>query len=149
MTEQFNFLLADDDTDDGFFFTKALKTILSSAELNIVEDGDKLMKYLDTHLENLPDALFLDINMPRKNGAECLFEIKTNERLKNLPVIVYSTSMHESMADKLYKSGAHYYFQKTNLTELETNLQNLVGLMKNKTFMRPMRKDFVLKTTGA
>jgi len=145
MTEQFNFLLADDDTDDRIFFDDALKVVSDSYQLNIVEDGEKLMRYLIAHTKHLPDVVFLDLNMPRKNGAECLKEIKSNDALKKLPIVIYSTSMHESMADSLYSAGAHYYFQKSSLAELEKNLQNVLTLMKTKNFIRPARNNFVLK----
>ena len=145
MTEEFNFLLADDDTDDHLFFDNALKIVSIASHLSIVEDGEKLMQYLISHANKLPDVVFLDLNMPRKNGAECLHEIKSNEELKGLPVIIYSTLMHESMADALYSSGAHYYFQKASLTELETNLNSVLSLMKTKNFIRPTRKNFILK----
>jgi len=145
MTEQFNLLLADDDTDDRLFFDDALKMVPVSSQLKIVEDGEKLMHYLITHAQQLPDVVFLDLNMPRKNGVECLNEIKSNHALKNLPVIIYSTSMHEGMADSLYNSGAHYYFQKATLAELETNLNSVLSLMKAKNFIRPTRANFVLK----
>ena len=145
MTEQFNLLLADDDADDHLFFDDALKTVSSSCHLSIVEDGDELMKYLIAHASQLPDMVFLDLNMPRKNGTECLNEIKSHNELKNLPVIIYSTSMNESIADSLYNSGAHYYFQKATIAELERNLQNVLTLMKTKAFIRPERNNFVLK----
>ncbi|MGZ3902669.1 MAG: response regulator, partial [Bacteroidia bacterium] len=94
-----NILLADDDKDDRYFFEKALKTLSIKAQLTISEDGEKLMAYLLKHSEKLPDVLFLDLNMPRKNGAECLTEIKLHEKLKKLPVIIYSTSLHDDVAD--------------------------------------------------
>ena len=62
-------LLADDDADDRFFFGKALKELPISTELTTVEDGEKLMSYLLKNSEKLPDVLFLDLNMPRKNGS--------------------------------------------------------------------------------
>jgi DNA-binding NtrC family response regulator len=146
MTEQLNVLLADDDADDRFFFEDALKLTPISSELNTVEDGDKLMKYLDANLNQLPDVLFLDLNMPKKNGTECLQEIKSSQTLKNLPVIIYSTSMHEDTADDLYKKGAHYYFKKASLSELETTLHTLLTLMKDKKLTRPSRNDFILRS---
>jgi len=147
MTEQLNFLLADDDADDQFFFDKALKLSSISSDLKIVEDGEKLMHYLLNNVAKLPDVLFLDLNMPRKNGAECLYEIKSNKDLQDLPVIIYSTSMHESVADLLYNNGAHHYYQKKGLTELETMLNDILILVKNKNLERPERGKFILQKT--
>ena len=62
-------LLADDDIDDISFFDKALKELPVSVNLTTVNDGHQLMNYLSENLEHLPDVLFLDLNMPRKNGG--------------------------------------------------------------------------------
>lgn len=114
-----NILLADDDKDDRFFFNEALKQLPIATRLTTVENGEKLMDLLSKNSEHLPDVLFLDLNMPRKNGNECLIEIKRNEKLKHLPVIIYSTSLHELVADELYKNGEDYYIKKTDLSELK------------------------------
>src|SRR5688500_20391697 len=68
-------LLADDDIDDRYFFEKVLKSLMVNTELATVEDGERLMIYLAENSEKLPDILFLDLNMPKKNGTECLSEI--------------------------------------------------------------------------
>lgn len=136
-------LLADDDRDDRFFFDKALKALPIPTQLITVENGEQLMNYLTENSEKLPDVLFLDLNMPRKNGAECLSEIKLNPKLKKLPVIIYSTSLHEDVADLLYKDGAYYYVHKTDLEELEKILLNLLTRMKEKKFIRPPREEFI------
>src|SRR4051812_32115664 len=117
--EALHILLADDDKDDRFFFGKALQAIPILTDLVTVEDGKKLMEHLLKNPKRLPDVLFLDLNMPRKNGSECLAEIKDSPKIKQLPVIIYSTSLHEDVADLLYEKGAHYYIRKTDLTELE------------------------------
>ncbi len=71
-----NLLLADDDTDDCFFFKEALEELPVSAKFTFVNDGVQLMQLLIVNDTSLADALFLDLNMPRKNGFECLSEIK-------------------------------------------------------------------------
>jgi len=86
-----NILLADDDTDDCFFFDKALKEIPIATHLTTVHDGEQLMNYLFENFEHLPNVLFLDLSMPRKTGFECLIDIKENKKLKDLPVIMLST----------------------------------------------------------
>lgn len=149
MTEQFNLLLADDDTDDQLFFDDALKIVSNASHLNIVEDGEELMRYLISNAAHLPDMVFLDVNMPRKNGTECLNEIKSNKALKDLPIIIYSTSMTESLADSLYNSGAHYFFQKATIADLKTNLHSVLTMMKTQKFIRPERNNFILKAARA
>lgn len=144
MKNAFRILLADDDRDDRFFFDKALKTLSFPTKFETVDDGEKLMEYLRKNSGKLPDVLFLDLNMPRKNGAECLAEIKADKALKDLPVIIYSTSMHEDVADVLYKNKAHYYMRKTNILELQALLERILPMMEENQFARPPRSKFVL-----
>ena len=105
-------VLADDDDDDRLLFHDVLKEFPSMVELIVANDGEKLMKLLQN--VNLPDLLFLDLNMPLKNGFECLEEIKKDEKFKNLPVIIFSTSSQPSAIDQVYRSGAHLYVRKPN-----------------------------------
>ena len=100
--KQVNIVLADDDADDCFFFEKALKEIPIESNLSIVRDGDQLMSYLFENIEHLPDLIFLDLSMPRKTGFECLQEIKENDRLKDIQVVMLSTSYPRDMA---YEEG--------------------------------------------
>jgi CheY-like chemotaxis protein len=137
-------LLADDDKDDRFFFAQALKELSIPTKLVTVGDGERLMNYLSKNSENLPDVLFLDLNMPRKNGNECLLEIKLNKKFQQLPVIIYSTSLDELIADVLYKNGAYYYIRKTDLIELKKVLQCILSTMVEKKFTRPARDKFIL-----
>jgi CheY-like chemotaxis protein len=97
-----NILLADDDADDCFFFEKALREIPVNTHLTIVRDGEKLMNYLFENIEHPPDVIFLDLSMPRKTGFECLQEIKENDRLKDIRVVLLSTSYPR---DTVYEQG--------------------------------------------
>src|SRR5678810_1195225 len=101
--------LADDDKDDCLFFSDAVEELQLPVQLTTVHDGEQLMCRLFQMDTYLPFALFLVFNMPRKNGYTCLTEIKTNEALSTIPIIIISTSYDEQMADGLYQTGAHYY----------------------------------------
>ena len=111
-------ILADDDSDDCLFFEKALNEIPIPNRLTIVNDGEELMNYLIANSDHLPDVLFLDLSMPRKTGFECLSEIKENEKLKDLPVIMLSTSFprdnkyEQNIINILYTIGALDYIRK-------------------------------------
>lgn len=140
-------LLADDDKDDRYFFDKALKEMPIKTRLTTSQDGEKLMAYLLKNSENLPQVLFLDLNMPRKNGSECLIEIKKNEKIKHLPVVIYSTSLHEDVADLLYMGGAHYYVRKTDLGELKKILHHVLTMLIKEDFKRPPRDEFIVSLT--
>ena len=105
-------VLADDDTDDCNFFKEALEELTIDTILKIVHDGVQLMKYLLQEGTQVPDVLFLDLNMPLKNGMECLFEIKQHEGLKQLPVIMYTTSINGNIITRLQELGATYCIKK-------------------------------------
>src|SRR5665213_168098 len=110
--KQLNILLADDDTDDCIFFKQALTELIIPTHLIAVHDGEQLMHLLINETIEIPHILFLDLNMPRKNGFECLLEIKLNKKLKNLPVIVFSTSFEQEVVNMLYQNGAQYFIRK-------------------------------------
>ena len=137
-------LLADDDRDDRYFFDKAVKSLSFQTHLTMVDDGAKLMTYLSENSAELPDVLFLDYNMPRKNGFECLSEIKSSPALNALPVIIYSTYVHEEVADMLYARGAHYYIRKAGLEGLTKLIQLVLTLITENKFDRPPREKFIL-----
>lgn len=150
--EQLSILLADDDKDDRFFFSMALEALTVPTQLAIVMDGEKLMAYLDENSHQLPDVLFLDLNMPRKNGFECLSEIKFNKNLKQLPVIIYSTSFEQDVVNLLYKNGAQYYIRKpAEFSQLKRLIQQTVALLtrvlpagKTGNILQPTIENFVL-----
>lgn len=140
-----NIILADDDLDDVFLFKSAVEELALSIKLATVYDGEKLMKRLSQKTLDLPDAIFLDLNMPLKSGQECLTEIKENEELNHLPVIIFSTGYQQTVVDNLYDNGAHYYIQKPSSFEI---LQNLIKkaliLVTENTHTQPNKEDFVL-----
>ena len=144
MEKQLHILLADDDEDDRYFFSKALEKLTIPTQLTTVVDGEKLMIFLTKKTEQPPDVLFLDINMPRKKGNECLMEIKNNKTLKDFPVIIYSTHLDNDLADEFYKMGAHYYMQKGEFSDLTKHLQYLLQLLIKKEFKRPTREAFII-----
>ena len=112
MNASLNVVLADDDKDDCIFFKEALEELPVATKLVTVNDGVQLMQLLFEEETMLPHVLYLDLNMPRKNGFECLTEIKLNEKLKQLPVIIFSTSFNPEIANRLQENGAKYYIRK-------------------------------------
>src|SRR5688572_4775409 len=112
-TDKIRVLLADDDEDDRQFFKEAFEEIKIKTNVEMVHDGVELMSYLDKK-EELPHIIFLDLNMPFKNGIECLKEIKENERLKNISIAIYSTSASENDIEQTFVRGANVYIKKPN-----------------------------------
>ena len=131
--EKIQILLADDDKDDCFLFREALSELPMQTNLETVYDGEQLMNFLNERADRLPHVLFLDLNMPRKNGFECLSEIKHSEKLKDLPVVMFSTSyprdMHyeNDIMKLLYKIGAREYIRKPeNFNLLKEVIQEIL-----------------------
>lgn len=139
--KQLNILLADDDTDDCNFFKEALEKLQLSAHLTTVHDGDGLMKLLTNEANELPHVLFLDINMPRKNGFECLSEIKQNEKLKDLPVVIFSTSSSKDNINRVFKIGAHVYIRKPgDFSQLMQVIHHALPIAAEKIFSKNQLK---------
>ncbi|HUR30866.1 MAG TPA: response regulator [Saprospiraceae bacterium] len=106
-------ILAEDDEDDSLFFEEALNSIADPPHLILARDGEELTQLLQDTFPH-PDLIFLDLNMPRKNGAQCLCEIRKSKDLRELPVVVLSTSSSKDIIDDMYQSGANLYIQKPN-----------------------------------
>ena len=142
----FQILLADDDEDDCMFFREALDELSLCATLKTVNNGVELMNFLENNLLNLPQMLFLDLNMPRKSGAECLEEIKQSEKFKHLPVIIYSTSSNIDVMDQLYGKGAQYYIRKpADFSNLKSVISRTIDLILQKNVLPSCREEFEIQ----
>ena len=87
------------------------------------------MNYLNEDTSVLPNVLFLDLNMPKKNGIECLLEIKENERFKDIAIAIYSTSSSEEHIEETFVNGANIYIKKPNdFATLKKVLSDVVTL---------------------
>lgn len=127
--EYMNILLADDDEDDRIFFTDAFEEIKINTKVNTCKDGVELMDFLNNEKSQLPEIIFLDLNMPKKNGIECLHEIKANPRLNSIAIAIYSTSSSEEHIEETFVSGANIYIKKPNdFGELKKILSNVVTI---------------------
>jgi CheY-like chemotaxis protein len=138
-------ILAEDDEDDRLFFRDALHELTIPTRLTTVNDGEQLMTLLNNAENVLAQVLFLDINMPRKSGFDCLAEIKSSERLKTLPVIIFSTSFDKEVVDQLRDLGANYYMRKPGgFLRLKEIIQRSLDLMITTGLDQPTKDRFVL-----
>ncbi len=112
--EYIHIILADDDEDDRLFFTDAFSELKMQTKVQTFFDGAALMDYLNTEDAILPEILFLDLNMPKKNGLECLAEIKQNPRFQDIAIAIYSTSSTEEHVEETFVRGANIYIKKPN-----------------------------------
>ena len=143
---ELHILLADDDTDDCIFFEEAIAELTATTNFTAVHDGEQLMQLLTNKITILPHILFLDLNMPRKNGFECLEEIKNNSQLKNLPVVIFSTSFEQEVVNLLYVKGAHYFIRKPSDFTLfkKIILHSILLIIEFGGSTQPAKEDFVL-----
>ena len=124
-----NILLADDDADDRMMFTDAFKELKMNTSVKTVNDGKELMDYLNDENTVLPNILFLDLNMPVKNGLQCLKEIRSTPHLKELVVVIYSTSSSEKDIEDTFVKGANVYITKpASFGKLKEVLSRVVSL---------------------
>jgi CheY-like chemotaxis protein len=104
-------MIIDDDDDDRFFFCSAVKKINPSYICQEAQNGQEALEILRDTIK-LPDFIFLDINMPIMGGKECLAELKKDEKLKHIPVIMYTTSSFQTDIEFTGQLGAADYFVK-------------------------------------
>ncbi len=135
-------LLADDDREDFMIFQDAANMTPHEITLTYAANWMDLWRVL---MKNLPDVLFLDLNMPVKDGFDCLKTIRENNRFDLLPIVIYSTSINKQDIDKAYEFGANFFIVKPNTTEGLTNVLHCIVEMQNGHLdKKPMREDFVI-----
>lgn len=137
--------LADDDVDDRDLFEEAAALIKPDIRIRAVRDGEELMGLL-THPDQPPSWIFLDLNMPRKNGKECLNEIRNNKDLRNIPLVIYTTSLNPLDIDETFDMGASYFLRKPNSFEELKNL--LQRVLQNQSVATHERDRFVLNDSA-
>lgn len=130
MREDYTYVvLADDDEDDRLFFTEAFEELKIQTKVDIYKDGVALMEALNRSNSSLPNILFLDLNMPKKSGLECLNEIKSNKKFKDIAIAIYSTSASEEDIENTFVSGANIYIKKPNdFNKLKKVLSDVVTM---------------------
>lgn len=122
-------MLADDDEDDRNFFNDAINDLKISNKLTIFNNGKELMDYLEHPETILPDILFLDLNMPCKTGNECLKDIRSNPKFKDISIAIYSTSSSDKDIEETFVGGANIYIKKPNdFLKLKKVLQEVMNL---------------------
>jgi len=106
-------LLVDDDADDQLFFMDAISSIDKSLHCDVANNGIEAI----SHLKKFPPppaVIFLDLNMPKMNGYECLQQIKQQENFKEIPVIIITTSSNQKEAERTKNMGARTFLTKTS-----------------------------------
>ena len=119
-------VLADDDSDDSFLFNSVFEELDPPRKLTVVQNGNELLSLL-SHF--VPDLIFLDLEMPYKNGLECLLEIRNTEALRHLPVVVFSSTTRPANIQTAYEMGADLFFIKPSVfSDLSNAITTILGL---------------------
>jgi CheY-like chemotaxis protein len=145
ITKNINILLADDDKADCLLFKDALEELPVSATLAIVHNGEELMEEITKKGSKFPDVLFLDLNMPRKNGFASLGEIKRSTALQKLPVIIFSTASDVDTVKNVFRDAAHYYICKpADFSQLKKVIYEALVLITQENNPLPLREKFMI-----
>ena len=112
MDKNLTIFLADDDPDDRALFIEALREVDSDIKCFTASDGQQALLFLQDPANEPPDYIFMDLRMPRMSGKKCVIEIRADNRLKDIPVIVYTTSDDVEDAKSLANTGATHFITK-------------------------------------
>jgi len=126
MKDMQSIYLIDDDIDDVELFRDALEEVAPSVFFQYASDGHQAVQSLTEHKNSLPDLVFLDISMPVFNGLQCLASFKKDDQLRDLPVIMYSTSSQEREIRMASELGALAFVTKPNDFRLLKRILTLV-----------------------
>lgn len=110
-TRPYTIFYTDDDADDQDFFREVIAEIGGGHQVHTQDGGDELLRLLDNPPPDA-DVIFLDLNMPQKNGHQVLEEIRRSPRHKHLPIVIFSTSDDAGMIEKSKALGASMYVSK-------------------------------------
>jgi CheY-like chemotaxis protein len=139
-----NIFIAEDDNDDFLVLKEALEDVLPKFSITHSKDGKAFMQSLDKNAK--PDLIFLDLNIPKQNGIDCLIELRQQKKLRTIPVIIYSTSSDVEDIDRCYKNGCTLYLVKpTSYNELVIQVKKIffrIGLPRKELLYKEL---FVVK----
>ena len=127
-----SFLLVDDDVDDALLFQEILENLNAPVAFQHAQNGVEAIDLLQKEVYTLPDVIFLDLNMPLMDGKECLVTLKSDERFKHLPVIIYTTSLQSSDIEETIQKGAVCFIAKpTSINDLKRILSFIAENINN------------------
>ncbi len=135
-------LVADDDKEDFVILKEAAEKAGKPFKVSYAANWIQLWRFI---LKTLPDVLFLDINMPVKDGFECLELLRKERKYDNIPIIIYSTSVSKKDIDKAYQNGANYFIVKPSaIDDITDMIKKLFSMGKEGLLSIPPREEFVL-----
>lgn len=133
------FLLADDDRDDAELFGEALTAIDPPVDFQHVSDGQAVFTFLNNSANRKPDVIFLDLNMPQMSGWQCLAKLKNDIYLKDIPVIMYSTSANARDKEIAIELGAIGFVTKPTDFKLLTKILSVISKTDSESLRKIIR----------
>lgn len=135
-------LMADDDKDDYVILKEAALRAGESVKISYAANWLDLWRFI---IKTLPDILFLDLNMPVKNGIECLQLLRSDRKYDQLPILIYSTSVSRVDIDKAYENGANYFIVKPSaIDDLSNMIKKIVSMDRESLLSVPSKEEFVI-----
>jgi CheY-like chemotaxis protein len=135
-------MIAEDDDDDFYIFSVAFAELSFTVLLTRAENGEILIELLEN---KVPDILFLDMMMPRKDGRQCLKEIRANHKFDALPVVMYTSMKDVREVEFCYREGANLYVIKPSAySDLKDVLQRILTIDWKKVLYYPPLSQFVI-----
>ncbi len=141
---ELHILIADDDVDDIDFFRAAVEDIAKATKVTVASEGFELLEFLNIIT---PDIIFLDINMPKMNGIDCLTEIRARKTYDTIPVIIYSTTKNPKDIERSYELGASMFFEKPPSFDKIKSRLNEILLDSTKGFLTQLPRDKYVVST--
>ncbi len=139
-----NLLLADDDEDDRLLFEEAFSEVAQNSTLTLTKDGKELLAYLSNPQSVMPDIIFLDLNMPIINGYKCLEEIRENNSLNNIFIVMNTTTASHKEISRVFEQGANLFLIKPNsYNDLKKSIEKIMELDFKKLMQSKHRESFV------
>lgn len=138
--------MIDNNKDDLQFMKEALASIDSDIQCLSFVYSEEALNAIMSKLLGGPDAVFMNLNMPRRNGIQCLMELRSDPAFNNLPVILYAPRITPDVVDALKGSGVTRAFEKPNtivgwkrvmrqmLTSIDNSALNFRALFTNSTW---------------
>ena len=126
------FFLVDDDADDQEIFSLALQGVKASTRLEFANDGVEAITRIQNDTSFLPHCIFIDLNMPRMNGQQCLQELRKIDRISQVPIVMYSTTVHpQYLKDALHYGATDFIEKPITIEELTESLSKVFHMLKD------------------
>jgi len=118
-------LNVDDDLDDRDMFRQALMAIDSNISCVLIESVEEALEWIE-HADVLPDYIFLDINMPRMNGYECVDAIHSMTGTDGIQIVMYSTTFNPKRQEELERLGIRHLLKTSRVADLQQSIKDLI-----------------------